>query len=292
MGFYLFKRYIKSPGYDFFFSTTCNSNSALLWEKLGGCAVPNTEVEYLLPLRLGSLLPALLAQKTASRVVLKASNLLGRCGDPAMQLFRERPAGIAIEPCRDWEKLANLFHRHRSADFITADRSPELLAWRYGQNADAYPSGIYLFRDKRGNEGWFSLSGAKRGRWGQISGALLADAVWPRERISLSQVLPEIVRLAGGRFDMLSFRQRSGFDYDVRSRWTIRRPLAAPLGFAIDRNGDSRSTATALDLAWADGDSALPVSPTLRSEAPDRRVAFAPPRLSTNGRNSMAMGRQ
>src|SRR5207237_1273448 len=60
-GFYLFKRYLSSPGYSFFFTTTCIANSAALWEKLGGRAVPNSELEYILPLRLDTLLPALLA---------------------------------------------------------------------------------------------------------------------------------------------------------------------------------------------------------------------------------------
>ena len=49
LGYYLFKKYLSSPGYSFFFATTCNANSGALWGRLGGCAVPNSETERITP---------------------------------------------------------------------------------------------------------------------------------------------------------------------------------------------------------------------------------------------------
>jgi hypothetical protein len=267
MGFYLFKKYLKLQGYSFFFSTTCNSNSAPLWKTLGGVAIPYSDLEYILPLRLHTLLPGLLAERTSRGAALAIADLLGRWGDRVMQFSQQRSAGITIEPTQDWQKLSWMFHRYRSRDSITTDRSPEFLEWRYGQNSDPYPSGVYLFRDKRGNEGWFSLGRAMRGRWRHIPTCALLDAIWPREKIGFSEILPAIVELVAGKFDLLSLRPQPGLDYGECSRWVIRRRRVVPGGFVIAANTSPRLTTAALDLSWADGDRALPMSPFLRSEA-------------------------
>jgi hypothetical protein len=267
MGFYLFKKYLKLRGYSFFFSTTCNNNSAPLWKTLGGVAVPYSDLEYILPLRLQTLLPGLLAEKTLRGAVLDIAELLGRWGDRVMQVSQQPSAGITIEPTQDWQKLSWMFHRYRSRDSITTDRSPEFLEWRYGQNSDPSPAGVYLFRDRRGNEGWFALGGATRGRWRHIPTSSLLDAVWPREKISFSEILPAIVELVAGTFDVLSLPPQPGLDYSECSLWVIRRRRVVPGGFAIAANSISRLTTAALDLSWADGDSALPMTPDLRSGA-------------------------
>jgi hypothetical protein len=264
MGFHLFKRYLATPGFSLFFSTTCNVRSAPLWETLGGHAVPNSELEYLFPLRLSTLLPALLAGKTSNKAALAITQLLGSCGDRILRLSNHRSNGITTEPCQDWEKLSYLFQRHRSHDFITTDRSPEFLEWRYGQNPDMHPCGVYLFRDRCGNEGWFSLGRVVRGRRRQIAGCVLLDTVWPRERVGLGKILSEIFRLAGGRFDLLSVAPQPGLDCDACDDRLIPRRLAVPGSFVIARHGDLPSMAAAMDLCWADGDGALPAAPNLR----------------------------
>jgi len=78
-GLYLFKSYLNSPGYSFFFATTCNAKSAVLWEKLGGSAVPDSETEYILPIKLDVLLPAFLTGRTSSRVAVGIARTFGRC---------------------------------------------------------------------------------------------------------------------------------------------------------------------------------------------------------------------
>jgi hypothetical protein len=257
LGFYLFKRYLQSPGYSFYFATTCNANSAPLWIEMGGCAIPNSETEYVLPLNFETLLPAVVTGRTSCKLASGIARILGRCANPLLRRVEPRPAEFAVEPCRDWEKLSELFLRHRSTAWITADRSPGFLQWRYGNNAP--PSTVSLFRDKRGNEGWFSLGNAIRGRRGQIRGSLLLDAIWPREKMSFSDVLPAILQVAGAQSDALFLPPRPGLDYRECGRWVIPRKLESPQAFAISQEDPPRLTVGSLDLVFADGDSALPI---------------------------------
>jgi hypothetical protein len=260
-GFYLFKKYLSSPGYSFFFSTTCNPNSAALFRQLGGSPVSNSTPEYVLPIKLDTLLPALVAGKTMNGTLSAIARLAGRCANPILRLFERQSAELSIAPCRDWRKLSDLFRRYRPKDRITTDRSVEFLQWRYGQHADLYPSGVYLFRDKRGNEGWFSLGTMIRGRRGQIRGSVLLDAIWPREKMSFGEVFPAILQMVTPHADALFFWPRPGLDYSECSPWIIPRRWASPSVFAITRKSDPRLDVASLDLAYADGDGALPVSP-------------------------------
>ena len=255
-GYYLFRKYLSSPGYSFFFATTCNANSGALWQKLGGCAGPNSETEHILPLRLDVMLPALVSGGTASGVASAMARVLGQCANPVLRLLARQPAELTVEPSEDWQKLSELFRRHRSADCIMGDRSVEFLQWRYGQAAPDGPCDIYLFRDKRGNEGWFSLGNIVRGRQGQIRGSVLLDAIWPRDRMSFRDIFPEILRLIAGKVDALFLWPRPGLDYCECSRWIIRRRSEAPRVFVITRKSEVQLTAGSLDLDY--GDCAVP----------------------------------
>lgn len=256
-GFYVFKRYLNFPGYDFFFGTTCNANSGALWKKLGGCAVPNSEMEYILPLKLEVMLPAFLAGETSSGLALKSARILGRCANPVLGPLAQKSVKLASEPCRDWEKLSELFRRHRSTSWITTDRSAAFLQWRYKQSPSNRPSAIWLFRDKRGNEGWFSLGNVIRGRQGQIQGRVLLDAVWPREKMCFRDILPSILQSVAAQADAIFFQPRPGLDYAECSRWIIPRPLEGPQAFAMARKGGAPFAVSSLDLVPADGDSAF-----------------------------------
>jgi hypothetical protein len=254
LGYYLFRKYLSSPSCSFFFATTCNANSGPLWRSLGGCAVPNSETEHILPLRLDVMLPALVSARTSSGAASRIARILGRCANPITQLLTRKSTQLKIEPCRDWQKLSDLFHRHRIADWITSDRSPEFLQWRYGETSPQRPCNIYLLHDRRGNEGWFALGNVLRGRHGQIRGTVLLDAVWPREQMSFGDILPEILRLAAGKADAIFFRPRPGLDYCKYSRWIIPRRSDPPPAFVITRKGNPPLTAASLDY----GDCAMP----------------------------------
>jgi len=253
-GYYLFRKYLSSPGYSFFFATTCNAESAPLWRRLGGCAVPNSETEHILPLKLDVMLPAFVSGTSANAVVLGMARLLGRCANPILQLLARQSAALTIQPCQDWHKLSDLARRHRPADWITTDRSPEFLQWRYGPSSPHYPTGIYLFHDKLGNEGWFALANVIRGRNGQIRGSVLLDAIWPRNKMSFGDIFPEILRLVPARADALFFRPRPGLDYSEISRWIIPRQWEASRVFVITRKSDPLESVASLDY----GDTAMP----------------------------------
>ena len=252
LGYYLFKKYLSSPGYSFFFATTCNANSGALWGKLGGCAVPNSETEHILPLRLDIILPEFVAKNSSSEVASGIARIFGRCANPILQLLARKSAELTIEPCQDWQKLSELFRRHRSADWITSDRSAEFLQWRYGQTSPHYPCDIYLFRDKRGNEGWFSLGNIIRGQQGQIRGSVLLDAIWPREKMSFRDIFQEILRLVAAEADAIFFRPQPGLDYCEFSRWIIPRRSEAPRAFVITRKGDPLLAIASLDYDDSD----------------------------------------
>ena len=279
LGYYLFKKYLSTPGYTLFFATTCNVNSAAIWGRLRGSHVPNSNLEYVLPLRLDRLLEGVAARNTSWKIPAGLARLCGRLANPALRLLHSQTSKVRIELCRDWQKLSNLFHRHRRRDRITTDRSPEFLEWRYGRSLEPGPSGVYLFSDTRGNEGWFALGQAVRGREVPLRGSILLDLVCPTERISFPDILPEILRLTRESADVISFRPRAGIDYGEYSPCMIRRRWPAPSAFAISRRGSPPVDISSFDLVPADGDSALPNSPWVRSPCGPLSVPNAPTAL-------------
>lgn len=224
MGFYLFRKYLSSPGYSFFFATTCNANSEPLWRMLGGKAVPHSEKEYILPLRLDVVIPALVAARTSSGLASDIARFTGRGANPLLRFLTRRPAALSIEPCRDWEKLSALFRRHRAVNHITSNRSAEFLQWRYGPSSPLYPCGTWLIRDREGNEGWFCLGNLTRGG---VRGAFLLDAVLPRTKMSFREIFREILRVASRDVDVFIFRRRPGLEYREYCRWAIPHSLGA-----------------------------------------------------------------
>src|SRR5579872_5595290 len=152
-GFFLFWKYLSSPGYDFFFGTTCNANSGALWKKLRGAPLEGSDAEYILPINFDVMFPAVLS--TPNRIAEQAARLVGKCANPvAHTILKRQSMELALKPCRDWEKLSDLSRRHRPADLITTERSVAFLTWRYGKRSPNQSSEIYLFHDKIGNEGW------------------------------------------------------------------------------------------------------------------------------------------
>ena len=252
MGFYLFRKYLGTPGYSFFFATTCNATSGELWKTLGGSAVPNSETEYFVPLRLDVMIPAFLAKRTSSAVSSGIGRLSGRCVNPILRLLTRTAAGLTIEPCQDWDKLAELSRRHRPKEHITSDRSAAFLRWRYGPASPVYPCNIYLFRDARGNEGWFSLGKLVRGEQGQIRASVLLDAIYPREKVSFRSIFREVLRLAVGESDAVFFRSQPGLDYREYSRWIIPRRLGSPRAFVMTRKGAPLPALDVLDYDDSD----------------------------------------
>jgi hypothetical protein len=273
LGFYLFRKYLNLPGYSFFFTTSCTAASAVLWKEMNGAAGPNSEIDYIVPLKLDNLFAAIMKSRGGdwTSTIIRS---LGRCGNRVLRASgSSRPLKLAVEPCRDWKKLSDLFYRHRPKHWVLADRSPEILEWRYTWNSDPEPAGTYLFRDSVGNEGWFSLGYTLRGPGGRIRALALLDAVWPRGKMSFEEIFPAILQLASQSADLIHFRHRPGIDYRACSRWIFLRRWKAPLVSVISRGADARAIAFSLDLAGADGDNALPISVRGLRELADRPAA-------------------
>ena len=75
LGFYLFKKSLRIPGYSFYFASTFITNSSELWRSIGACPVPNSETEYVLPLRLDVMVAAYVAYRASSQVATRISNV-------------------------------------------------------------------------------------------------------------------------------------------------------------------------------------------------------------------------
>jgi hypothetical protein len=261
LGFFLFKRYLGSPGYSFYFASTCNANSSEIWRKIGGCAVPHSDTEYILPLRLDVVMPAFVANRTSSEVLSSVARICGQGVNPLLRFLTRPSAQLAIEPCRDWQKLSDLARRHRSEEHITSDRSAAFLQWRYGPTSPLHPCGVYLLRDKHGNEGWFALGDLTRGDLNtgeqhQFREAVLLDAIWPRQEMNYSEIFREILRAASASADAIFFRWQPGLDAREYSRWVIPHRLPAPRAFVTTPRGAPHLALDSLDyddsdyIAW------------------------------------------
>lgn len=256
LGFYLFKKYLKTPGYDFYFASTCNAVSSGLWNAMGGCPVPNSGIEYIVPLRMDAVLAAYIAARTSNQVAATLARVCGLGANPILRLFTRASNKPTVAPCQDWEKLSELFHRHRSPGDITSDRSPALLKWRYGPGSPSHPCGVYLVSDGLGNEGWFALGDLTHGRGGPLRESVLLDVIWPRERMEFGGLFKEILRTAASSADTLSFRWQPGLDAGALTRCAIPYKLPAPRAFVSIPKSASRFPLTALDyddsdyIAW------------------------------------------
>jgi len=257
LGFYLFKKCLSTPGYSFYFASTCNTNSSELWRSIGGSPIPNSETEYILPIRLDVVIAAYVAYRTSSQVAARIASTCSRSANPILRFLTRPSAKLTIAPCQDWEKLSELSRRHRSPDHITSDRSPALLQWRYGSGSPSHPCGVYLFRDALGNEGWFSLGHLTRGEGGQFRSSVLLDAIWPRHQMSYRDLLEEILRVSVGTADALSFRWQPGLDPSEIRRCVFPRKLATPRAFVRVPKGAPSFPLASLDyddsdyIAWA-----------------------------------------
>jgi hypothetical protein len=230
-GFYLFKRYLSSPRYSFFFSASCNARSAALWRHVGGQPIPGSDMEYVIPVGLKTLLPTLTA--TARGVAPVLARSCGRVVDAVFRLLKRPSGGITTEPCLDWQKVSGLWQLHRDPNQITASRTSAFLRWQYGCGSPLDRSTTYLIRDKQGREGWFALGRVRRGKQGQLRALVLLDAVWPRESNLLDSILRESMRLAASEADLLLLRGRPDLPVRTYRGWMLSRKLEAPRAFVV-----------------------------------------------------------
>ena len=160
-GFFMLRRYMGLAGIDFYFANSCNRQSAPLWAKCGAAQVPEAEVEYLFPFRLGPIAEELAIRKG----VPKALASLARVAGPAATLVaapRVPKNPFKVEYCTDLERLAHLADRCRNPELLQPDRSLPYMKWVYGSLKPSPGAEktheVYTFADPAGREGWFSLT--------------------------------------------------------------------------------------------------------------------------------------
>lgn len=114
---------------------------------------------------------------------------------------------------------------------------------------------VYCFSDKNGNEGWLSIGRVQRGGRGQIRGAVLLDAVWPRQKIEFSDILATAAELSSSSSDALFLTSRPGVQYGRAGQMTFRRKFEAPQGFVLTSKATDTIPPGTVDFVPADGDS-------------------------------------
>jgi hypothetical protein len=283
MGFYLFRKYLSIPGYSFFYATTCNPTTAALWSGIGARAVPQSNIEYFLPLRLDPLIRSRVPGATSGRVVAAVAGMVERCAKPILQFVTRPSQRLEVEPSADWEKLAALAKRDQSGKYIAADRSEAFLRWRYGPGSPLHPGSIHIVRDKQGNEGWFALGNVVRGERAQIRATVVLDAIWPRERMDYNDIFQQIVSIAAAAgSDAVFFQPQPGLDYRHYSRWVMTRRFPAPRAFVRMSRTAPPLALDPLDYhdndfgAWAFRWPAAADLPALVSHTPSRVAAIGP----------------
>ena len=254
-GFFMLRRFLAMKGVDFWYANSCNRQSGPLWAKCGAAQVPESDVEYLFPFRLGPILQELGLRKGWSPPAIR---MLGHLGPIATLVAAPRfpKKRFKIDYCVDLDRLSELSERYRKPELLQPERSPAYLRWLYG-GLPAIPSddptmAIYTFIDEAGLEGWFCLAYQSRGGQEQIRSARLVDVVWPQTRTSFAEVLPAIMEAARLRSDLLSMRGRVGLGLQDRVMGLRRRTLLAPEGFLFSRSPATGELVQHADFPFAD----------------------------------------
>jgi hypothetical protein len=254
-GFFILRRFMGMKGADFWYANSCNRQSGPVWAKCGAALVPESDVEYLFPFRLGPLIQEVALRKGWPAGVGRTLRALGPIATLAAAP-RSRRGPFRIEYTIDFERISSISDRWRRPGLLQPERSVSYLRWLYG----SLPPGpdpdqrtaVYAFSDGNGREGWFALAFDLRGRDEQIRCARLMDVVWPQERTAFTDVLPAIAEAARTRADVLAIRGRVGLGLHDRDVGLRRRALLAPEGFLFSRSPATAELAPLADLPFAD----------------------------------------
>jgi hypothetical protein len=253
-GFFLFRRYLAARGVDFWYASSCNQQSGLLWAKSGGVQVENSDLEYLFIYQMGPLLEEAALRRRVPRRLAGSLRWAGPLAGLAAAPRRPKTS-LSSETCEDWDRLEALAERCRDPERLTCDRSAAYLRWKYGRATEAGPGSgpeVHRFSDGLGHEGWFSLGYSTRGQFEQIRGASLLDAVWPTGHVDFSEVLAKIIEVAASKADVLSIRDRSAFGLRDGYSGLRLRKLPAPEAFLIAPAPKAVELARIADFAAAD----------------------------------------
>lgn len=253
-GFFLLRRFLATGGVAFWYANSCNRQSGPLWAKCGAAMVPESDVEYLLPIRHGPLAEELVLRKNWPAAI---GTILGRLGPLADLVVGPRTSRhFKVEYCTDLDRLAAIAGRCRDPKYLQPDRSEPYLTWLYGSLPAVATSDqtktLHTFRTAAGLEGWFAVQHDRRGHREQIRTTRLVDVVWPSDQLAFTDILPAILEVALPRSDLISIRGRVGLGLNHRVAGLRRRHLLAPEGYLVSRNPPTAELVERADFPFAD----------------------------------------
>ncbi|HAI11925.1 MAG TPA: hypothetical protein DCM28_09490 [Phycisphaerales bacterium] len=235
-GFFMFRKYLASKNYDFYFGNTCNTNSIALWKNCKGVVVPNSDIEYLIILKPAAVFEELVLRKNKPWLspVARTAGLLAGC----LTRWR-RDIGLKVSTAESHQQLAQIADEVCPLDLMTADRSVDYLQWHYpdlnSQSKNNQPQ-VFVFSDQNGPQGWFAIDYGQRGLRQQINAARILDVVWARKQYSFKQILHVIASTLDKPTDLLSIRARPDITLDAKFPHAYQRQLPAPESAVLSKS--------------------------------------------------------
>jgi hypothetical protein len=253
-GFFLFRRFLQTPGVDFYFATTCNEASGALWRKLGGRPVPDSDGSATLLLRPGPVAEELALRRRSGRVLAAMAGSIVQLATPFLAL-PGRGSRLLLRPCRDWDLLAALAEQHREPERLTAERSVAFLAWRYAPTPGREAPEVLEIIGPMGSLGWLAVCRQPAaGQHRPIRRLLLLDLVADWDSLNYHGLLAALRARYAGCADILTVPGRIARQSGVGRPLLWRRPAGEPAAYVLDRSAASPPLAEIADLNPADGD--------------------------------------
>lgn len=255
----MFLAYLRLPGADFHYATTANRNAGAFWEQRGIPPVPETELEFLRPVRPAPLLEDVALRRGVPSAVGVAVGVAGRIAGALAGPFLSRlgsraSAKLDIRPSDDWEQLSELARRCRAGPGPTHERSSAHLRWRYEACPEADRNQVFLIEDERGNRAWAALQIARIGTRRQLRELRLMDFVWPADVLDPADCLIAAFRQRLSECDVIRIKGGS-IPRDLASRIGFRtRTLEGPTSYLSGVGADGASFASTAHFVAADSD--------------------------------------
>ena len=249
-GFFVFRRFLGERQFDVHLGTTCNDLSGRLWETSRASPIPSSDHEHV-----AALVLAPLVEEGALRRGLPARPL--RWTATVERWLRTlsslRRAGVSIEESDDWEELASIASA-ASEDELVTDRSVPYLTWSYADRfaRDILRRRAYVWRDRDGHQGWFSVGFGRRGSRRQIRSAHLVDFVDPSGGAALPSVLPAILDAVRADADLFSIAGRADLSQWLSGGECRRRTFPRPIAWLIAKDHDQLDLASRAVIVDAD----------------------------------------
>jgi hypothetical protein len=245
--FFLFRRYLALPGFDFYFANTCNLASGAVWQKCGGRPAPDSDGQWLLPLRMAPLVRELLVRRNRRQL----AHVLAPAAAVADWIMPCPAAGnLRLTPTDDLELLADVAERCRDSDRLAPDRGVPYLQWQFIAGQATRPKQAYRFTDSQGREGWVAAGESRGGVEGNLRIVTLLD--WATPPIDFAEVVRAVARHVAGAADAIVFRSRPDATLQNRPPRLRRRAYAGPTCYLIPAQRDQQGWESAWITPQAD----------------------------------------